>query len=97
MKAATLRGKMLHVHTGWDEIAFVYDRKMGEGNECGRTLMSCAHMRLSNGSDSLNFSMSGSVLPVNRPPHSFLAPASPDPSDACAIVGGQFKGRTLLC
>jgi hypothetical protein len=40
------------------------------------TRMSSAHMRLSKGSDSLNFSISGSVLPVNRPPHSFLVPAS---------------------
>lgn len=29
-------------------------------------------MRLSNGSDSLNFSMRGSVAPVNLPPHSFF-------------------------
>lgn len=40
------------------------------------TLMSSAHMRLSKGSDSLNFSISGSVLPVKRPPHSFLVLAS---------------------
>lgn len=39
------------------------------------TRMSSAHMRRSNGSDSLNFSIKGSVRPVKRPPHSFLAPS----------------------
>mmetsp|Transcript_13265 Transcript_13265/g.38550 ORF Transcript_13265/g.38550 Transcript_13265/m.38550 type:complete len:244 (-) Transcript_13265:264-995(-) len=34
--------------------------------------MSSAHMRLSNGSDSLYFSINGSIAPVKRPPHSFL-------------------------
>ena len=37
------------------------------------TCRSSFHMRLSNGNDSLNFSMSGSVAPVNRPPQSFLS------------------------
>ena len=49
-----------------------------------RTLMSSAHMRLSKGSDSLNFSISGSVLPVNRPPHSFFVAASGAASAATA-------------
>lgn len=31
------------------------------------------HMRLSNGNDSLNFSIKGSVAPVKRPPQSFFS------------------------
>ena len=40
------------------------------------TLMSSDHMRLSNGRDSLNFSINGSVAPVKRPPQSFLGSAA---------------------
>lgn len=54
-----------------------------------RTLMSSAHSRLSNGSDSLNFSMSGSVLPVKRPPHSFAA-------GAAGAAGGAL-GALVAC
>mmetsp|Transcript_22664 Transcript_22664/g.62571 ORF Transcript_22664/g.62571 Transcript_22664/m.62571 type:complete len:282 (-) Transcript_22664:148-993(-) len=43
---------------------------------------SSAHMRLSKGSDSLNFSIRGSVLPVKRPPHSFFSPAGWDAEGA---------------
>mmetsp|Transcript_7467 Transcript_7467/g.14687 ORF Transcript_7467/g.14687 Transcript_7467/m.14687 type:complete len:218 (-) Transcript_7467:230-883(-) len=39
-------------------------------------LMSSAHIRLSKGRDSLNFSIKGSVLPVKRPPQSFFAEGS---------------------
>ncbi len=52
------------------------------------TWMSSAHMRLSTGRDSLNFSMRGSVLPVKRPPHSFLVPASCVAAAAWSVVGG---------
>lgn len=35
------------------------------------TCISCFHMILSKGSDALNFSMTGSVEPLNLPPQSF--------------------------
>ena len=38
--------------------------------------MSSCHMRRSKGRDSLNFSISGSVCPVNLPPHNFLVPCA---------------------
>ena len=38
----------------------------------GRTVRSSRHSLLSKGSDSLNFSIKGSVSPVKRPPQSFL-------------------------
>ena len=41
------------------------------------TRVSSCHMRLSKGSDSLNFSISGSVAPVNLPPHNFFVLAAP--------------------
>ena len=40
------------------------------------TCKSSRHKRLSNGIDSLNFSMSGSTSPVKRPPQSFLLSAA---------------------
>ena len=66
------------------------------------TLMSSAHMRLSKGSDSLNFSISGSVFPVNRPPHSFLVAASGGASAATAwqaqacVVNGWWSNACIL-
>ena len=41
------------------------------------TRMSSCHILLSKGRDSLNFSINGSVAPVNLPPHSFLVLAAP--------------------
>jgi len=60
-----------------------------------RARMSSAHMRRSNGSDSLNFSMSGSVAPVKRPPHSFFgsaAAAGPAASAATSVAAHACKG-----
>ena len=50
------------------------------------TLMSSAHMRLSNGRLSLNFSIRGSVLPVKRPPHSFFSGAGASGTEACGAM-----------
>ena len=41
------------------------------------TRMSSCHILLSKGRDSLNFSINGSVAPVNLPPQSFLVLAAP--------------------
>jgi hypothetical protein len=50
--------------------------------------MSSAHMRLSNGRLSLNFSISGSVLPVKRPPHNLRSlPLAPAAAGAAGVVG----------
>lgn len=54
------------------------------------TRMSSAHMRLSKGRLSLNFSMSGSVLPVKRPPHSFFCSA---PAGRAAASGAADACR----
>lgn len=65
--------------------------------------MSSRHMRLSEPMDALNFSMSGSVAPVKRPPQSFFsevgaaeaAEAATEGLFICARVGerGEERGR----
>lgn len=53
-----------------------------------RTLISSAHMRLSSGSDALNFSISGSTLPVKRPPHNLgVASSAAGAADAAVLAG----------
>jgi hypothetical protein len=42
------------------------------GAVAGQTCRSSLQRRLSKGNESLNFSMSGSVAPVKRPPHNFF-------------------------
>ena len=52
--------------------AHIYVSGLSADHMMGLTLMSSLHMRLSNGNDSLNFSIRGSVAPVKRPPQSFF-------------------------
>ena len=59
-----------------------------DGAQTGLTLMSSAHMRLSKGRDSLNFSIRGSVLPVKRPPHSFFGSEA---AAACGLLAVSAK------
>jgi hypothetical protein len=55
--------------------------------------MSSFHIRLSTGRDSLNFSISGSVLPVKRPPHSLrvLSPAAGAAAGAAAVSAAACR------
>ncbi len=56
--------------------------------------ISCAHMRLSNHMLSLNFSMMGSVPPLNRPP----APNNPPRAPVAAINGIPiYRHPTKFC
>ena len=60
--------------------------------------MSSAHMRLSKGSDSLNFSMRGSVAPVKRPPHSFFVSelTGASEAEACRQAGRGPEAHLTL-
>lgn len=59
------------------------------------TRMSSAHMRLSRGSEALNFSMRGSTLPVKRPPHSLGVASSS--AAAAAAAAGWVAGAAAAC
>jgi hypothetical protein len=58
--------------------------------------MSSAHIRLSSGSEALNFSMRGSTLPVKRPPHSLgVAASSAAGAAGAAAAGAAAEGACV--
>lgn len=59
--------------------------------------MSSDHMRLSKGSDSLNFSISGSVLPVKRPPHSFFGSEETAGAAAAGVACRDYDDVARCC